>query len=67
MNNPTFWWHVAEVAGILLIIGLFTFGIVKPTNRTVYTQPVTQNHSFENLKVGFGGCARFPVVKENNK
>lgn len=60
---PTFWWHVAQVSMLVIILGLFIFGVTKNTNKTVYTQPVTQNHSFENLKVNFGGCARFPITK----
>lgn len=60
---PTFWWHFAQVVLLICLFGIVTFSIVRPTNKTVYTQPVNQVHNFENLKVGFGGCARFPVQK----
>ncbi len=63
-NTPTFWWHVAEVVIGIVILSAITFTIVRPTSKTIYTQPVTQQHQFENLKVGFGGCAKFPIIKE---
>ncbi len=62
-DMPTFWWHVAQIVFLLLILGVITFKIVAPTSKTIYTQPVTQSHQFENLKIGFGGCAKFPVEK----
>ncbi len=62
-DMPTFWYHVAQIVIGITILGAITFSIVRTTNKTVYTQPVTQSHQFENLKVGFGGCAKFPMEK----
>ncbi len=62
-DMPTFWWHVAQIIIGLTILVAITFKVVMPTSKTIYTQPVTQQHSFENLKVGFGGCAKFPLEK----
>lgn len=64
---PTLWWHVAQVVMLVCLIGLLIFGVVKPSSKTVYTQPVTQNHQFENLVVKFGGCASFPVQSAKEK
>lgn len=57
MINPIFW-NVIKVLVSIGILGMLAIGYFKPTNKTVYTQPVNQFHYYENLKVGFGGCAR---------
>lgn len=57
--TPLFW----NVVKVLMSFGIFavlTIGYLRPTEKTVYTQPVNQYHSFENMKVGFGGCAFLP-------
>lgn len=60
MNQPTFWWHVAEVIIGIVILSAITFQIVRPTNtqRTVVQSGGSKIDYWQgaNVKPGFGGC-----------
>lgn len=51
---------VASVAVILALYKLF----IKETNKTVYAQPVTQNHFLENPKYAPFSCEKIILPKE---
>lgn len=49
-----------SVACILALYKLF----IKETNKTVYTQPVTQNHFLESPKYAPFSCAKIVIQKD---
>ena len=50
---------VASVAIVMALYALF----IRPTSKTVYTEPVTQNHTLENPKYAPFSCARIDLQK----
>lgn len=66
-NIPTFWWHVAQVVFLLVILGAVTFSIVRTTKKEslVVQKDGVVNYLLKDaqIKPGFGGCATINLPK----
>ena len=57
-------WLVYFILSIVVIWGLYA-GLIRPVTKPNPTTTVQSGGVVYDIKVGFGGCARLPVVKPN--
>jgi hypothetical protein len=59
-------WVVYFVLSAIVIWGLYA-GLVRPTTKPNPTTTVQSGGVVYDIKIGFGGCARIPEVRPNDK
>jgi hypothetical protein len=57
-------WLVYFLLSVVVIWGLYA-GLIRPTTKPNPTTTVQSGGVVNNIKVGFGGCARLAMIKPN--